>query len=199
MSPRCGSLRVSLPPIHALCRPSERLFVRSQSQDNVAYEPAKRREAFGITMTAGLLEHTAAEDDVSNHRANFCAYLMKVHNMQPNTRRKFALAKDDRLVADVRKEAVDGNEYHFTRDANVTWGGRKFFCTSRGFFGLGPRVLRKDDLCCILFGARVPFILRKVKKHYLLVGECYVHGIMRGEAVNMWQNGDLNEQEFELQ
>lgn len=169
-----------------------------QSQIQVAYEASKRLEAFGLTMTAGMLEHAAAEDEIAIHRANFFAYLIKVHELQRNTRRKHALAQDERLIAEIKSQAIRGKEYHFRRDANVTLSGRRFFCTSRGFFGLGPRVLRKNDLCCVLFGGRVPFILRKVKNHYLLVGECYLHGIMRGEAIEMWRNGELQVQEFEL-
>ena len=60
---------------------------------------------------------------------------------------------------------------------------RKFFRTKKGFIGLGPRSMRQGDLVCILYGGRVPFILRKEGNHYRLVGESYVHGIMEGEAV----------------
>jgi hypothetical protein len=173
-------------------------FTLSQSQAQVAYEASKRPEAFGLTMTAGLVEHDPAEDKIAQHRANFLAYLVKVLNLQRNTRRKHALGRDKSLIAQIRDEAINGDDYYFTRDANVTWSGRKFFCTSRGFIGFGPKVLRNNDLCCVLFGARVPFILRETQNHYLLVGECYLHGIMRGEAIDMWRNGDLQVQEFEL-
>lgn len=173
-------------------------FALSQSQVQVAYETGKRLEAFGLTMTAGLFESSAAEDRIEQYRANFSAYFIKFYEMQKNTRRKGALGLDTKLVADIKEEAMNGKEYIFTRDANATWSGRKFFCTGRGFFGLGPKVLRKNDICCVLFGARVPFILRKRGDHYLLVGECYIHGIMRGEAIDMWRNGKLQLQEFEL-
>ncbi|KAH8769679.1 heterokaryon incompatibility protein-domain-containing protein [Hyaloscypha sp. PMI_1271] len=71
--------------------------------------------------------------------------------------------------------------------------GRKVFCTKQGTLGLGPALLREGDLCCILFGARVPFILRRVRDNYQLVGESYVHGIMKGEAVVDWMIGEKYE------
>jgi hypothetical protein len=101
----------------------------------VAYEAIKRLEVFGLTMTAGLLEYTAAKDDIAHHRANFAAYLVRFLDIQRNTRQKLALARDQVLVTTIKNEAIKGNEYHFVRDANVTWSGRKFFCTDLGFFG----------------------------------------------------------------
>ncbi len=74
--------------------------------------------------------------------------------------------------------------------------GRAFFTTDTGHLGIGPQHLQPGDLVCIVLGADVPFILRKLNGHssergmwfwrkakisYQLVGECYVHGIMDGE------------------
>lgn len=79
---------------------------------------------------------------------------------------------------------------------NIYWAasrfcmGRKLFSTQQGMLGLGPRVLKGGDVCCILFGAPVPFILRPVGHQYKLVGEAYVHGVMKGEAVVDWMLGE---------
>ena len=35
----------------------------------------------------------------------------------------------------------------------------------------------------ILYGWKTPFVLRPVSEGYLLIGECYVHGLMHGEAI----------------
>jgi len=57
------------------------------------------------------------------------------------------------------------------------------------------------DIICVLYGCSVPVVLREKeengKKIWLLIGECYVHEIMDGEAVE-----DILEDEevmFELQ
>jgi len=64
--------------------------------------------------------------------------------------------------------------------------GRSFLFTRKGYYSLGPYIAKPGDICCVLFGATVPFILRKADgaSHYKLVGEAYIHGLMRGEAVN---------------
>lgn len=62
--------------------------------------------------------------------------------------------------------------------------GRRFFTTkSRGYMGLCPSLTRKSDKLVVLFGGRTPFILRELERGRLrFVGECYAHGLMRGEA-----------------
>jgi hypothetical protein len=55
-------------------------------------------------------------------------------------------------------------------------GGRRFLVSDRGYFGLGPGLVEKGDLCCIIFGAKTPFILRctAVPGQFRLVGEAYI-------------------------
>jgi hypothetical protein len=48
-----------------------------------------------------------------------------------------------------------------------------FFITGDGHIGIGSRKMQKGDDVCILFGGKVPYILRKVGDHFKLVGECY--------------------------
>lgn len=60
---------------------------------------------------------------------------------------------------------------------------RCFFVTSKGYMGLGPNAMQIGDIVCVLFGCKVPFILRPMGGYYLLVGDSYIHGIMDGEAM----------------
>ena len=69
--------------------------------------------------------------------------------------------------------------------------GRSLF-TGFQYIGLGPSTMQKGDIICILFGGRVPFVLRSrsgpVRESFntgdgfTLVGECYVHGLMDGQT-----------------
>ncbi|MCJ1405295.1 hypothetical protein MMC11_008522 [Xylographa trunciseda] len=60
-------------------------------------------------------------------------------------------------------------------------GGRKLCVTRNGYLGMVPSESRVGDSFCIFSGFPVPFVLRKQGEHYMLIGECYVHGIMDGE------------------
>lgn len=78
---------------------------------------------------------------------------------------------------------------------------RRVFSTASGFFGLGPKTLRSEDLVTILYGIGTPLILRPLNSQaaeYELVGQCYVHGIMDGEAVQMRQSQGKEDEIFNL-
>jgi hypothetical protein len=65
--------------------------------------------------------------------------------------------------------------------------GRRFFVTKKGYFGVGPAELEEGDEIYILAGGKVPLVLRPLPESqpntFELVGDCYVHGVMDGEAV----------------
>ena len=58
---------------------------------------------------------------------------------------------------------------------------RKFLRTRRGFMGLAPQLAEVGDEVWVLLGCNVPMLLRKRDDYYILVGECFVYGIMEGE------------------
>ncbi|KAK0509247.1 hypothetical protein JMJ35_008618 [Cladonia borealis] len=68
----------------------------------------------------------------------------------------------------------------------VASADRCLFATDRGHIGLGPLEMRKGDHVYILSGGEVPYMLRPVSgpipRTFELVGDCYLHGIMYGEA-----------------
>ena len=78
----------------------------------------------------------------------------------------------------------------FTAAFQQATTNRRFFVTREGHMGLGPRDMEPGDVVCILLGAQVPFVLRAVNNHYVLLGECYCHGIMEGEALRQADGGE---------
>ncbi|KAL9116979.1 MAG: hypothetical protein Q9187_006489 [Circinaria calcarea] len=74
---------------------------------------------------------------------------------------------------------------------------RRFFVTAKNYFGIGPIDAEVGDEVHILSGARVPFVFRKINpddislpdehdpeiQSYNMIGETYVHGLMKGEAL----------------
>lgn len=73
---------------------------------------------------------------------------------------------------------------------------KSFFLTNSGYMGLGPESIQNGDLICIVFGCPIPLLLRKTGDFYLLVGEIYVYGMMRGEMIVELEAGKLTEHEF---
>lgn len=82
---------------------------------------------------------------------------------------------------------------------------QSFFVTSHGFFGLGPQSIKPGQQVWVVGGSRFPFVLDPLftppqtapEKHadFSFVGDCFVYGIMKGEAV---ENGRHKEIEFRL-
>lgn len=63
-------------------------------------------------------------------------------------------------------------------------GRRPFIVTKAGRLGLSTRHVREGDIIAIILGSEVPLLLRGCGDgKYRLVGECYVHGFMDGEAL----------------
>lgn len=55
-------------------------------------------------------------------------------------------------------------------------------------YGLLPPQANEKDIICVLFGCSVPVVLREQEKdgttYFQMVGECYIHNMMEGEAVS---------------
>ena len=92
----------------------------------------------------------------------------------------------------------DGHHKNWSRWAASASGGRIFARTERGYYVLGPAALEVGDKVCVLLGGKVPFCLRPIGRSYLLVGECYVHGLMKGEAIGMLARNNLDEKIFDI-
>lgn len=79
---------------------------------------------------------------------------------------------------------------------------RCLFATERGYIGIGPSWAEVGDKISIMSGGSVPLLIRESGTNgageplHKLVGECYVHGIMNGEAVEMARIESLQSQEF---
>jgi hypothetical protein len=67
--------------------------------------------------------------------------------------------------------------------------GRHVFISTSGFMGQVPDTACEGDEIAILFGTRYPYVIRRDGDQYLLIGPCYVLGLMEGEAME-----DLDEE-----
>lgn len=89
----------------------------------------------------------------------------------------------------------------------MVWNRKFFECRMNTFpyrklYGICPRDTQVSDTVCILYGCSVPVVLRNstpvvgFKESFELIGECYVHGMMDGEALEL--DASLPEVEFDI-
>ncbi|KAF7952594.1 uncharacterized protein EAE97_002091 [Botrytis byssoidea] len=75
---------------------------------------------------------------------------------------------------------------------------RRLFVTSKGYIGLGHQRAEKGDRLCIFNGSPVPYILRQHGDYWILVGQCYAHGLVTGEIGEALERGEATSQIFEI-
>ncbi|KAM0080391.1 hypothetical protein ACKRZS_007486 [Fusarium odoratissimum] len=67
--------------------------------------------------------------------------------------------------------------------ADVQWAfDQRMATTSSGYLCLVPWPTRSGDRIALLQGGKTPYVLRKAGEKWKILGDCYVHGIMSGEA-----------------
>lgn len=149
----------------------------------------------GHTITVGY-----SNDKPANFFPAFAAFRLHLIKEAYNQGRfipmDLAPEGNTKLRKSAAGEDIDGIYWSASRFCT----GRKVFSTKSGRLGLGPSGLKEGDICCVLFGASVPFILRPIGSVYKLVGEAYIFGVMKGEAVVDWMlGGRYEEQTFDIQ
>ncbi|KAL8336435.1 hypothetical protein RB601_000308 [Gaeumannomyces tritici] len=119
-----------------------------------------------------------------------------------------------RLEGKLESLAKGGDTSRFCSALDSISARRQLFMTTNGYFGLGPDLLDEGDAVVVLSGADLPLVLsptwrrqqdendgegagRQLRPtepwrvdHYLLVSECYVEGLMNGEAIAGLANGN---------
>ncbi|KAI1451148.1 hypothetical protein F5Y02DRAFT_18390 [Annulohypoxylon stygium] len=117
--------------------------------------------------------------------------------------------KKSMRVGDEKKDKLfSSNEDATQRQKSVGYAsllndnlvGWRFVTTKRKLCGVVPGNALVGDLVSIINGADVPFLLRKLENQkisfqYRLIGGCYIHGIMLGEALD---HPDAKEEMFHI-
>ncbi|KAH8656697.1 heterokaryon incompatibility protein-domain-containing protein [Tricladium varicosporioides] len=80
--------------------------------------------------------------------------------------------------------AETGDSTRFMETSRNACTQRRLFHISGDRLGLGPSCAEPGDAVWVLSGSKMPLVLRKNEGHFRLIGECYIGGIMNGEAVN---------------
>ena len=99
--------------------------------------------------------------------ANAAAYLTREASARGDP-----LGKE--LVSLQAQAATVSAEEYETGISSIAYG-RRLYMTRNGTLGLGPRMMQEGDEVCVLFGGRMPFLLRRKPDHHLFIGESYLH------------------------
>jgi hypothetical protein len=155
------------------------------------------------TLTAGLnVEFEPAESDPEYTPAAESFFnIFFEQSMKSKAQKRSALwqkirrSKDEGLISQF--EENDSLKSYYDAVVNAC-SRHRLFVTTNGYIGLGPLTMQDLDTVAILFGGKVPLVLRRAHNQWKLVGECYLHGVMKGEAAEAWRRGDLESQWFEI-
>lgn len=75
---------------------------------------------------------------------------------------------------------------------------QRVYLTRDKFVGLGRASIEQGDGVCVLFGFRLPVIMRKIERHYVLIGPTYLQGWMDGKVFDMFWEDNLVQIDFEI-
>ncbi|KAL8281792.1 hypothetical protein RB597_009485 [Gaeumannomyces tritici] len=169
------------------------------------------------TLTAGRDAYGSLQAaDSDDCLADLAAYILDCAERERQETKSHGeiFERHPRLEEKLESLAEGGSASRFCSAVDSVSARRQLFTTMSGYFGLGPDLLDKGDVVCVLSGADLPLVLRPTWRrqqgendgegagrqprptepwradHYLLVGECYVEGLMNGEAMAGLANGD---------
>lgn len=138
-----------------------------------------------VLATAVLPENSPIKDIVGSNIFDWCVKFLKGNaDLQIAGRRM-----EEYFWKDFEPEKIDA--VHL-RDALMQRDrvnlGMRLVTTERGHVGMALETVERTDVVAVLLGCSIPMVLRQVQGDagYLkwkVVGECYLHGSMNGEAM----------------
>lgn len=122
-----------------------------------------------------------AHTDYARH---FLAFLHRFLKDENDLRKAIGILNAGTSTRDWQQKGMEGDVYLYAISFVYITGSRRLFTTKKGYVGLGAKSVQIGDKVFVFPGGLVPFVLRgPIEGFYRLVGEAYVHGMMRGEAL----------------
>ncbi|KAI1094004.1 heterokaryon incompatibility protein-domain-containing protein [Rostrohypoxylon terebratum] len=196
-------------PLMGSFRPSSKGKLASEATDDIAvlnlndctqYTAESICTAYARTLTLartiGQEISDPSPEQIAQHTADFASYILTIvdlieQNASPSDSTDASSApKVPRFIQDTAiREALSNLTKDRAGDASrfcyaLGYGclRRKFFRTAAGHIGIGPAALNERDVLVMFRGGRMIYALRERDGGWSLVGECYVHGFMKGEC-----------------
>ncbi len=93
----------------------------------------------------------------------------------PELRKEIELGSDE--------DRLTGKAWPYEAAMQEVQKGRRICATAAGYFGIATCDTEKEDLVAVFEGFSMPFVLRRKGQEFMLIGECYIHGIMDVELM----------------
>lgn len=120
------------------------------------------------------------------------------HVLKSRVAASFWFPYTDEIINRFKDHASTWDGNCFFNIAGTACRNRVFLRASQGLKGTGSQFVKPGDILVILFGSPVPFILRRHGTFYHLISDCYIHGLMDGEAIQIWEDGELKLEDFDI-
>ena len=155
--------------------------------------PLARSMCKAMAIDASTNWESLGESDFKD----FCACMVDLYTMCSakfsSTHTRFHTSFDL-----LRRHGEGGVGSHYQTSMENQCHMKRCFITTNGRIGVGSTSMKKGDSIVVLFGAGTPYILRRRKMQWLLIGDCYVDGLMDGQSIDRWRAGELQKQRFEI-
>ncbi|OBT64927.1 hypothetical protein VE03_05679 [Pseudogymnoascus sp. 23342-1-I1] len=137
------------------------------------------KDAYQAFATSTNLPHPDISQVKRRARADVAAYLVENSGVDTLSSPEYAP-----LLALAQSSEYSGDTERANHAAKIFSHNRRFYLTQNGYMGIGPQMMRPGDEVCVLYGGRLPFILRPRTGHHIFVGDTYLcdEEIMWGEA-----------------
>ncbi|PKS13395.1 hypothetical protein jhhlp_000166 [Lomentospora prolificans] len=142
-------------------------------------EPAL--DAFIQTLVGGPphleMSFMRQQYDILDRQARLLRYMKRLDPILPQRAEKYVVP----FLAKLLKVPKSSIAYPFGV-STCPLADRTVFRTTKGYIGLGNVRVAPGDRVAVPKGGKVPLVLRADGDKWKLQGECYLHGIMYGEA-----------------
>ena len=112
---------------------------------------------------------------------------------------------DSGLMLNLATHSEDRITQEFLQTVEAVVCGRRLIRIGKQrFLGLAPRATQRQDIVAILYGLSVPVVLRRIHgtrdgdNVFILIGECFIYGMMDGEALRFKEVHGIQDQTFVL-
>lgn len=187
--------------VHPTGDPPLQVFCRTLVQDNGFYdlEPQNYPESV-LNLAEDITSWTLDLGNVNIlHQLALCSETASLELMlrdffRPSDTAQYQSCKPRRpLPDDTFLSTLD-----MLIDMLIHLSGKSLFWTTEGYLGLANRAVVSGDFVCVLAACPIPVIIRKVESHCLLIGACFVHGLMDGQAARLLGQRKVTMERFEI-